>query len=290
MSKSPCKKWKLNPYKHPDTDEDINEDNKLFKSLLKKCKSEKMSESNCSFLRTTAINPLTGRKLDRNGSKYKSLEKTCNKIQPEDILCSVWLKERVKDEPRNPKTGRKISPRGKVFRELDKECDKYFKSSPKKRPIVRETPKVPSQAKEYPHINVPLYLSDELEAMETPKKTEKTKESGLCLDVLNLVSDFSKDKFILQFIDKSTYKKIKFDIQMFIDACSNGHLNVAKWLLQFNPNVHALNDEAFRSACKNGHLDVAKWLIQFNPDVHVLNDYVFRKSPAHIVEWLKKQL
>ena len=51
---------------------------------------------------------------------------------------------------------------------------------------------------------------------------------------------------------------------MFIDACKNGHLDVAKWMIQFDPNVRANDDEAFRLACKNGHLDIAKWLIKYN--------------------------
>ena len=96
---------------------------------------------------------------------------------------------------------------------------------------------------------------------------------SLCQDVLNLVSEFSKDKFTFQFINKSSYKKIKFDNEMFINACENGHLDVAKWLLQFNPDVHTWNDYAFRSACENGHLDVAKWLLQFNPNVHTWKLY-----------------
>ena len=45
----------------------------------------------------------------------------------------------------------------------------------------------------------------------------------------------------------------------------------------------------FVDACKNGHLDVTKWLLQFNPNVHVNNNHVFKYSPAHIVEWLNQQ-
>src|SRR5271169_2262183 len=51
-------------------------------------------------------------------------------------------------------------------------------------------------------------------------------------------------------------------------SCSNGHLEVAKWLLwqsQQNGftliNIHAYNEWAFIQSCGNGHLEVARWLL-----------------------------
>ena len=42
----------------------------------------------------------------------------------------------------------------------------------------------------------------------------------------------------------------------FCDACCNGHLDVAQWMLKVKPkiNVSMENNQAFRYACKNGHL------------------------------------
>ena len=48
----------------------------------------------------------------------------------------------------------------------------------------------------------------------------------------------------------------------FMTVCRNGHLEVAKWLLEVKPdiNISAYNDYAFRCACEYGHLELAQWL------------------------------
>lgn len=58
---------------------------------------------------------------------------------------------------------------------------------------------------------------------------------------------------------------------IFYLACVNGHLAVAQWLLEVNPNINILaqNQKAFRYACQNGHLQVAQWLIHINPAFNV---------------------
>ena len=54
-------------------------------------------------------------------------------------------------------------------------------------------------------------------------------------------------------------------------ACENGHLHVAKWLLQIKPNINisAKNEHAFRWACKNGRIHVARWLSTLNSSYQV---------------------
>jgi ankyrin repeat protein len=42
-------------------------------------------------------------------------------------------------------------------------------------------------------------------------------------------------------------------------ACANGHIYIAKWLIQ---DHQVDNDSAFRWACMKGHIELAKWLVQ----------------------------
>ena len=65
------------------------------------------------------------------------------------------------------------------------------------------------------------------------------------------------------------------DEQLFYNTCINGHLKVAKWLLKIKPDINiSINDEyTFSNTCENGHLKVAKWLLEIKPDINIsIND------------------
>ena len=109
---------------------------------------------------------------------------------------------------------------------------------------------------------------------------------SLCSDVMSLISEFVEDDFTFQFVNKSSYKNIKFNNQMFISACENGNLDTAKWLMQFNPKV---NLTAFKRACKYGHLDVAMWLssihkVNIQSDEYLIEACKFNQ--LNIIRWL----
>lgn len=80
----------------------------------------------------------------------------------------------------------------------------------------------------------------------------------------------------------------------FSDACANGHLEVAEWLLQVKPdiNISASNEDAFRMSCINGHLNVAKWLLQRKPDIDIaaIDGFAFNGACSRrhldVVKWL----
>lgn len=64
---------------------------------------------------------------------------------------------------------------------------------------------------------------------------------------------------------------VAVDEKPFSWACAEGHLEVAKWLLEVNPNININisngNEYIFRSVCSHGHLHVAKWLLEIKPDI-----------------------
>jgi len=85
-------------------------------------------------------------------------------------------------------------------------------------------------------------------------------------------------------------------------ACRNGHLDVARWLVDYATSIespvdiHAKKDYAFRWACSYGHLDVARWLVDYatsieSPvDIHAYSDYAFRwacrNGHFEVARWL----
>jgi hypothetical protein len=82
----------------------------------------------------------------------------------------------------------------------------------------------------------------------------------------------------------------------FRSSCSNGHLDVSKWLWDISYhkiNIHSGNEEAFRWSCRRGHLEVAKWLWDISDhkiNIHVDNEDVFRSScnngHIEVAKWL----
>jgi ankyrin repeat protein len=67
-------------------------------------------------------------------------------------------------------------------------------------------------------------------------------------------------------------------------TCFNGHINVAKWLHNIHPaiNMSIWNEKCFRYACGFGHLDIAKWLIEVRPGLSVSskNNFALRYACA----------
>ena len=47
---------------------------------------------------------------------------------------------------------------------------------------------------------------------------------------------------------------------MFIIACKNGYLEIAKWLLEIEEDI-IVDYRNLKIACKNRHLEIIKWLI-----------------------------
>jgi hypothetical protein len=87
----------------------------------------------------------------------------------------------------------------------------------------------------------------------------------------------------------------------FVDACTFGHLDVAKWLLEkvsrsdFEKNYGPIINKALERTCENGHLEVAQWLHLIRPvyvaDLSFYQYYEIFKNACiygniEIVKWL----
>jgi ankyrin repeat protein len=85
----------------------------------------------------------------------------------------------------------------------------------------------------------------------------------------------------------------------FHDACQNGHLPVAQWLLQIaeekghHINISFNNNITFRMVCLNGHLHVAQWLLQVVKEIRQSVDlfniaflYACYKGHLEVAQWL----
>lgn len=84
--------------------------------------------------------------------------------------------------------------------------------------------------------------------------------------------------------------------QLFKNACIDGHLNVAQWLLSITPAINVSDDDEFnilfRSVCFYGHLHVAQWLLSLNHNIDItsFDKSAFRISckfrQYHVALWL----
>ena len=77
-------------------------------------------------------------------------------------------------------------------------------------------------------------------------------------------------------IDSNLATDLKFDANMneaFAIACSNGHLEIAQFLLEFQPTIKSFNNdhESFKNACDNGYIEVAKWLASLDSRYIIIN-------------------
>ena len=53
----------------------------------------------------------------------------------------------------------------------------------------------------------------------------------------------------------------------FIEASSNGHLEVVQYLVSLGADIRADNDYAVQEASRNGHLDVVKYLVSLGAEL-----------------------
>ena len=77
-------------------------------------------------------------------------------------------------------------------------------------------------------------------------------------------------------------------------ACSNGELEIAKWLVSVKPDIYISenNENAFNKACEYGYLELAKWLLLVKPDINISvdNEKAFRYACINgkliVAQWL----
>jgi len=63
-----------------------------------------------------------------------------------------------------------------------------------------------------------------------------------------------------------------------VTACENGHLGVAKFLMDKGVSIRAFNDCALWRTCSNGHLEMVKFLVDKGANIHVHDDYALMRA------------
>lgn len=82
----------------------------------------------------------------------------------------------------------------------------------------------------------------------------------------------------------------------FYECCIDGHLNSAKWLLNYDKDsidIEGTIENIFRYCCAYGHLEVVRWIkthVYNNIDIHMYDDEPFRWSCINgkldVAQWL----
>ena len=107
----------------------------------------------------------------------------------------------------------------------------------------------------------------------------------------NFEKKFYRDKYIQYYV---LNKKINNIHWLFQYSCNCGHLSIAQWLLQIQPNIKISSnkEQTFRNICIHGHLHIAQWLLYVKPtiDISAENDYAFRYACQYghlqVAQWL----
>mgnify|MGYP003688698635 CR=1 FL=1 len=86
------------------------------------------------------------------------------------------------------------------------------------------------------------------------------------IDIKSLYSEYNLDDIVnMIYNNNHTY--------IFIMTCIYGNLEIAKLLLNINPNINInYKEQAFIKSCQYGHLHVVKWLLETNPDIDISGD------------------
>lgn len=56
------------------------------------------------------------------------------------------------------------------------------------------------------------------------------------------------------------------------------HLEIVKYLIEQEADIHANNDSSLLSAAYSGHLDIVKCLVEHGIDIHIHNNEALRWS------------
>ena len=127
-------------------------------------------------------------------------------------------------------------------------------------------------------------------ALTSEKDKAQLREHALNL----LKEDNFEGLIILVEVLKDTDFKIKDKESCLKWAVKKGYLDVVKYLVEQNANIHAQDNYALRWAATKGHLDVVKYLVESGANVSALNNYALENAALNrhldVVEYLKEVL